>query len=171
MKVLIAYHSVSGNTRKVAEAIYKEIKADKEMKALNDVKDLKGYDLSFIGLPIHAYGPANEAKAFLEKKAAGKEIALFITHASPEDEPLVQQWLAACKIAASSANIVGLFHCRGELAQNVADMMIGSKDPQLAAWAERRKETLGQPDAERLKKARKFAKEIMGKYKPTSRLG
>jgi len=165
MKVLIAYHSVSGNTRKVAEAIYKEIKADKEMKALNDVKDLKGYDLSFIGLPIHAYGPANEAKAFLEKSVAGKDIALFITHSAPEGEPLVQKWLAACKIAASSANIVGVFDCQGELAQNVADMMLGSKDPQLIAWAEHRSETLGQPDAGRLKKARKFAKEIMGKYK------
>ena len=165
MKVLVAYQSVSGNTRKVAEAIFKEIKADKELKELNAVKDLKGYDLSFIGFPIHAYGPANEAKDFIEKHVTGKDIALFITHASTEDEPQVQSWLATCKIAASSANILGLFHCRGELAQNVADMMIGSKDPQLAAWADRRKETLGQPDRGRLKKARKFAKEIMGKYK------
>jgi flavodoxin len=165
MKVLIAYQSVSGNTRKVAEAIYKEIRTDKEMKPLSDVKDLKGYDLSFIGFPIHAYGPANEAKAFLENKVAGKDIALFITHSAPEGEPQVQQWLAACKIAASGANIVGVFDCRGELAQNVADMMIGSKDPQLAAWADHRKETLGQPDRGRLKKARKFAKDIMGKYK------
>jgi len=165
MKVLIAYHSVSGNTRKVAEAIYKEIRADKELKPLSDVKDLKGYDLSFIGFPIQAYGPANEAKAFLEKRVAGKDIALFITHSAPEGEPKVQQWLAACKMAASSANIVGVFDCQGELAQNVADMMIGSKDPQLIEWAGHRPETLGQPDRGRLKKARKFAKEIMGKYK------
>ena len=165
MKVLIAYHSVSGNTRKVAEAIYKEIRADKEMKPLSDVKDLKGYDLSFIGFPIHAYGPAKEAKDFLENKVAGKDIALFITHSAPEDEPQVQQWLAACKIAASSANIVGVFDCRGELAQNIADMMLGSKDADLITKAERRPETLGQPDRGRLKKARKFAKEIMGKYK------
>ena len=34
MKVLIAYHSVSGNTKKVAEAIYKEIKGDKGCKGL-----------------------------------------------------------------------------------------------------------------------------------------
>ena len=165
MKVLIAYHSVSGNTRKVAEAIYKEIRADKELKPLSDVKDIKGYDLSFIGFPIQGYGPSKEAKAFLEKKAAGKDVALFVTHSAPEDEPLVQSWLAACKIAASSANIVGVFDCQGELAQNVAELMLGSKDPQLIAWAERRQETLGQPDRGRLKKASKFAKEIMGKYK------
>lgn len=62
MKVLIAYHSVSGNTKKVAEAIHKEIKAEKELKVLSDVKDLKGYNLSFIGFPIHAYGPAKRPK-------------------------------------------------------------------------------------------------------------
>ena len=166
MKVLIAYQSVSGNTRKVAEAIHKEIRADKELKPLSDVKDLKGYDLSFIGFPIHAYGPAKEAKDFLEKKVAGKDIALFITHSAPEEgEPKLEQWLAACKMAASGANIVGFFHCRGELAQNIADMMLGSKDADLIAKAERRHETLGQPDSGRLKKARKFAKDIMGKYK------
>ena len=114
MKVLVAYHSVSGSTRKVAEAIFKEIKAEKEMKELREVKDLKGYDLSFIGFPIHGYGPSNDAKTFLEKKVTGKDIALFITHSSPEDEPLVQNWLAACRIAASGANIVeiGRASCR-----------------------------------------------------------
>ena len=69
MKVLIAYHSVSGNTRKVAEAIFKEIKAEKEMLPLSEVKDLKGYDLSFIGFPIHAYGPSKDAKEFLERRS------------------------------------------------------------------------------------------------------
>ena len=166
MKVLIAYHTVSGNTRKVAEAIYKEIRADKELAPLSDVKDLKGYDLSFIGFPIQGYGPAKEAKEFLEKKVAGRDIALFVTHSAPEEgEPKLEQWLAACKMAASSANIVGFFHCRGQLAQNVRDMMLGSKDPQLIAWAERSDETLGQPDRGRLKKAVRFAKDIMGKYK------
>ncbi len=165
MKVLVAYMSVSGNTKKVAEAIYKEIKADKELKELKDVASLNGYDLCFIGFPIHAFGPANEAKAFLEKNAAGKKIALFITHSAPEGAEPVSQWLESAKKAASGANIVGMFDCQGELAQNIADMMLGSKNADLIAKAEQRDQTLGQPDAGRLKKARKFAKEIMGKYK------
>jgi len=165
MKVLIVYHSISGNTKKVADAIYKEIRADKEMKTLDDIKDLKGYDLSFIGFPIHAYGPSKEAREFLEKKVAGRDIALFITHSAPEDEPQVQTWLAACKMAASSANIVGFFHCRGQLAQNIKELMLKSDDPQLVAWAQRSAETLGQPDRGRLKKAARFAKDVMGRYK------
>ena len=164
MKVLIAYHSVTGNTKKVAEAIYKEIKADKEMKELKDVASLNGYDLCFIGFPIHAFGPANEAKVFLEKNAAGKKIALFMTHSAPEGEPQIQQWLESAKKAASGANVVGMFDCQGEMAQNVVDMMLASKNADMIAKLEQR-DDLGQPDAGRLKKARKFAKEIMGKYK------
>ena len=166
MKVLIAYHSISGNTKKVAETIYKEIRADKEMLPLSEVRDLKGYDLSFIGFPIQGYGPSKEAKEFLEKKVAGRDIALFVTHSAPEEgEPKLEQWLAACKIAASGANIVGFFHCQGQLAQNIKELMLNSKDPQLIAWAERGGETLGQPDRGRLKKAARFAKEIMARYK------
>ncbi len=44
-----------------------------------------------------------------------------------------------------------------QLAQKIADMMPGSKNQQLIDWAEKRDTTLGQPDAGRLKKARKFA--------------
>ena len=166
MKVLIAYHSVSGNTRKVAEAIYKEIRADKEMLPLSEVRDLKGYDVSFIGFPIQAYGPSKEAKEFLEKKVQGKDIALFVTHSAPEEgEPKLESWLAACKMAASSGNIVGFFHCQGQLAQNIKELMLKSDNPELVAWAERSGETLGQPDRHRLKKAAVFAKDVMSRYK------
>jgi len=166
MRVLITYHTVSGNTKKVADAIYKEIRADKEMLPLEEVKDLKGYDLAFIGFPIQGYGPSKEAKEFLESKVAGKDIALFVTHSAPEEgEPKLEGWLAACKMAASSANIVGFFHCRGQLAQNIKEIMLKSDDPQLVAWAERSGETLGQPDRGRLKKAAIFAKDVMAKYK------
>jgi hypothetical protein len=61
---------------------------------------------------------------------------------------------------------VGLFNCQGELAENVADFMKKSGDPQLAAWAEERSTTIGQPDAARLERARVFAQDIMSKYSP-----
>ena len=164
MKVIVAYMSQTGNTRKVAEAIFEEIQADKEIKALEELDNLQGYDLSFIGFPIQIYGPAQPAKVFLEKHAAGKDIVLFITHASPEDDKLLLQWSDACRAAVVGGNVVGLFHCRGELSEKVADMMKSSGDPDLIAWAEERPETLGQPDATGLERARAFAREIMKNY-------
>jgi flavodoxin len=156
--------SQTGNTKKVAEAIFQEIKCKKEIKQMSEVNSLDGYDLAFIGLPIQAYQPAGDAKSFLEERTKGKNIALFVTHASPEDNPEVKQWLNLCKVAAAGAKILGVFDCQGELSQVIADFMLNSGDPSLVEAAKQRSLTVGQPNAARLKKARSFAKEIMKKY-------
>jgi len=164
MKVIVAYMSQTGNTKKVAEAIFKEIKGKKEIKQMSEVSSLDDYDLAFIGFPIQGYGPAGEGKSFLEQHVKGKNIALFITHASPEDNPEVREWLERCQAAAAGANILGIFDCQGELSQDIADFMLNSGDPGLVEAAKQRSLTVGQPDAARLKKARTFAKEIMKKH-------
>jgi len=167
MKVIVTYMSQTGNTKKVAEAIFQELKGKKEIKPISEVSSLDGYDLAFVGFPIQGYGPAADAKSFLEQHAKGKNIALFITHASPEDSPELKEWLGGCKAAACAANLLGMFDCQGELSQAVADFMLNSGDPTLAAWAKERPTTVGQPDAARLKKARTFAREIMKKHSRT----
>lgn len=161
MKVLVAYASRTGNTKKVAEAIFKEIKATKEIKDMSQVEGLEGYDLAFIGFPIEAFGPAKQAAVFLEKHAAGRSIALFITHAAPESDDRLQEWLDKCRTAAASANLMGVFDCQGELGEQVANFMLKSGDDSLVAWAKERPSTMGQPDATRLKRARAWAKDIL----------
>lgn len=42
MKVIIAYMSLSGNTRKIALAIFQKIREEKEIKEFNDIDDLEG---------------------------------------------------------------------------------------------------------------------------------
>src|SRR4030042_1866941 len=119
MKVMVAYMSQTGNTKKVAEAIFEEIHAEKEIKELQELDGLEGHELYFVGFPIQAFGPAQVAKDFLEKHAAGKDIILFITHASHEDDELLQEWLGKCRAAAVGGNVIELFHCRGELSKQI----------------------------------------------------
>ena len=165
MKVLVAYFSQTGNTKKVAEAIYGEIKQDKEIKKLQDVGSLDGYDFSFIGFPLQAFGPAKDAKDFLKAKTAGKKVALFITHASPEGAPQLKEWIGKCEKAAAGAEVAGIFDCQGELSQAVADMLIKSDDANMQAFGKMRSATMGQPDASCIEKAKAFAKEISAKIK------
>ena len=88
MKVLVAYKSSTGNTKKVAEAIYSEITGEKELKRIEDVQDIGIYDLSFLGFPTHQFGPDKKTKEFLEKQCTGgRKVALFVTHCAPEDAP------------------------------------------------------------------------------------
>lgn len=162
MKTLVTYVSQTGNTRKVAEAIYGELEGA-ELKELSEVQTLAGYDLLFLGFPINAFGPNPTAKEFLEGNAAGARLALFVTHGAPEDEEGVAGWLDSCREAASGAEMLGIFHCQGEVAQVVIDFLLKSDNPEMRAFGEKGPSTKGQPDESRLEKARAFAREIIAK--------
>jgi len=163
MKVLVAYLSQTGNTRKVAEAIYDAIEAKKEIKLLGEVESLEGYDLAFIGFPIHASNPASDAKAFLDEKAKGRRVAVFVTHAAPEDHENVARYLENCRAVLADTDLVGMFDCQGEMADAIMEILSKSDNPRHRQFAEYAPQTKGQPDESRLEKARAFAREVMEK--------
>jgi flavodoxin len=158
-KVLVAYMSRTGNTRKIAKAIYDAIPQPKEIKRVEDVTSLEGYDLAFLGFPMHGYGPDKKAKKFLETYVKGRSIALFITHMAPENAPPLQGWVQKFSDAAVGANIVGVFDCQGQLNSRLIKfwLQISHKFPARAGQ--------GQPDATRLERARTFANETINKFK------
>jgi flavodoxin len=162
MRALVAYMSKTGNTKKVAEAIYDGIECEKEIKPVRDVRDLEGYDLAFLGFPTLNLGPGRSAKRFLSTQARGHRIALFITHGSPEDAEEMPGCLAKFKDAAAGADLVGMFDCQGELASGIKRVMSIFPDPKVRRWA-RLDSSQGQPDAARLERAREFAREMMAR--------
>ncbi len=161
MRSLVAYFSQTGNTKKVAEAIFGELPEPKEIKELSEVDSLEGYDLCFIGFPVIAFGPAQPGVEFLEDYAEGKDVALFVTHAAPEQEAEDEGWLENCRQAAAGAELIGFFHCQGELAAPVMEALKKSDDEVLREFGERGPETKGQPDEGRLDKAREFARAML----------
>jgi flavodoxin/ferredoxin len=88
MKSLIIYFSLTGNTRKIAEAIYKGIcgigeKCDiRNLKEVN-MQSLPGYDLIGIGSPVHYAEPLN-VRNFIKQMPVlkGKHCFIFYTHAT-----------------------------------------------------------------------------------------
>ena len=161
MKVVVAYMSQSGNTRRVADAIFAEISAEKQMLTLDGIQDLGDCDLAFVGFPMQGFGAPAAAKDFLQRCCVGRRIALFVTHASPEGEyGALLDWLGNCRQAAAGATLLGMFDCQGALAPAVKQAMLRMDDPNLRRWAEMDK-SQGQPDDSRLARARAFAREIM----------
>jgi flavodoxin len=163
MKTLVTYLTQTGNTKKIAEAIFSELEGEKDIKPINDVADLEGYDLAFIGFPVMQFDIPPKVKSFITDKTAGKNIAVFMTHAVPEGFEAIHSWTGSCKEAAASANFLGSFDCQGELAQPVIDMLLQAEDPQMKAFGEMGPSTKGQPDESRVQKAKEFAKEIQAK--------
>jgi len=161
VKVLVSYMSSTGNTKKIAEAIYGEITADKEIKPVSEVESLEPYDLTFLGFPTHGYGPDKKTRAILEKLCRDKKkVALFVTHAAPESEPEVAEYVAKFKQAASGAEIVGAYNCQGQLASGVKFIMKISPNKKLRSDA-KRDNSKGQPDGNRIERAKAFARETI----------
>ncbi|MGD8507030.1 MAG: flavodoxin family protein [Candidatus Bathyarchaeota archaeon] len=163
MRVLVAYTSRTGNTKKVAEAIYEEIEEEKAIKEFDNITNLDDYDLIFVGFPIENFGPCEKARTFLKSFCVGKTIVLFITHAAPEYLPAVLGWLVKCIEAASESNVAAVFNCKGELAEDVRQSMLKSPNPMIRAWAEKSIMSKGQPDTTRIERTRLFVKELLKK--------
>ena len=160
MKSAVVYYSATGSTKKIAEAIQSELGEGTPLATMDAHPSFDDRDVVFVGFPINAFGPPQVVKDFLAADAAGKCIALFITHASPDDNPAVQDWLKACKEAAAAADIVGIYHCQGQLAEPVKQYMLHSDDPHMVAWAEG-DDSQGKPDEAALARARAFARTIV----------
>jgi len=161
MKVLVAYMSKTGNTKKVAEAIYGEISQDKEIKRIEKVTDISPYDFFFLGFPMRQFGPDKKSRALIQKFcSSGKKMALFVTHGSPENGEELQKWLDAFRQAAAGGDMVGMFDCQGQMSGFVKFVLRMSRDPNHRRWA-KLDNSQGKPDAPRLEKARAFSRETM----------
>ncbi len=162
MKALVAYMSSTGNTKKIAEAIYGELSCEKELKSVKEISGIEGYDVAFLGFPVHGYGPDKKTVEILQRDCRkGRKVALFITHAAEENEARLPQWLDKFKSAASEAEIVGFFNCQGQLSGGTKFIMrFMSKELRQDA---KKDNSHGQPDASRVEKAKAFARETMSR--------
>ena len=161
VKTLVGYISQTGNTKKVAEAIYESLEGEKTIASTNEIESLEGYDLTFIGFPMIQMGPPAGAESFIAEHGQGKKIAMFVTHGAGLGLPSLQGWLQKCRDAAGDAELLGLFSCQGEVSQGVREAMAASGDPKLQMFARMAGLADGQPDEENLERARAFAQGIM----------
>ena len=147
MKALVVYFSQTGNTKRVAEAIFEAISCDKEIADLTQIASVDESDLIFVGFPIQAFGPAAEAKQFIEKHCQNRKVALFMTHGVPEGFKELATWVDACKEGAARADLIGVFECQGEVAQVFLDAALQSDDPLMQKFGEAGATSKGKPDA------------------------
>jgi hypothetical protein len=138
-------------------------KEEKEIKPINEVETIEGYDVAFLGFPIHQMGPdKNEVKLLQKHCVDNRKIVLFITHAAPEDSPDLPPMIEKFRQAARGANIIDTFDCQGELAKGVKLIMSVMPDAKLRRWA-KQDNSKGQPDDARIANARQFSKNVMKK--------
>lgn len=170
MKILVIYFSLTGNTRKIAEAIRSEVARSNDVHLTSletvDPERLNAFDLVFIGAPIHARGIAAPARNVLDSFPDHPDfkLAAFITHASSAYsrqgfESGLRQVADICnkkKIAC-----LGCFDCQGRLAPELHDMVQQAQNIPDREWAEKMAECDKHPNAGDEEKAREFARTIL----------
>jgi len=109
MKILVAYYTQSGNTEKIARAIFETVQSEKHevhLKNLDDIQpeNLTDYDLVFLGSACHDADLAEPVQIFLDavSTAPSFKLAGFVTHsaANPDagdgEQELYQKWAGRC---------------------------------------------------------------------------
>lgn len=170
MKILIAFFSQTGNTRKLAGALYEELAAGNQVDlAPIDVTgpDAAGaYDLVFVGSPCHAGDLSAQAKSFLAglPQQGTFKLAGFITHASSAYERAgFEKCIASFETISGAKRIpfLGCFDCQGYLSPDIQPYVKKARKVSDDEWNAIIEKMTGRPNAEDEKDARLFARSVI----------
>ncbi len=149
MKSLVVFSSKSGNTKKLAEALFAHLSGEKELCAVTDAPDPAGYSFVAVGFWLQAGQPDPDSQAFLAKVEEGQDLYLFATHGAAVGSPHAVNAMNAAKDIAKKAHIIATYSCPGQVSEKVLEMA-AKKDPQ-PPWIADAPAAVGHPDEKDVK--------------------
>ncbi len=115
MKALIVYSSLTGNTRKVAEAIHEVFGGEAELFPVAAAPSPEPYDLVAVGFWVDKGTADQKAQEYL-KTIRNKPVALFATlGAYPDSEHAAASLKKAAQFLDGSNRLAGTFICQGKI--------------------------------------------------------
>ena len=157
-KTLVTYYTQTGNTKKVAEAVFAALDGDKVLRPLNEIQSLDEYDLVFVGFPINSHSVPYKVEVFLKNIPPGKKIALFCTHGSLPGHRLSREALEYAVVLTAKAKILGTYSCRGKVSYEALEVL--SKSPEHLEWVEMAASAASHPNETDLAEAKVFAHQV-----------
>lgn len=113
MKILLTYSSKTGNTKKVADSIYKIMPAGTVYTEIKEEIDLNDFGTVIVGFWVDKGLPNAEAKEFIEK-IKGKKVGIFATLGAYPDSDHAKKTLEKTKEILEPHNeVLGEFICQG----------------------------------------------------------
>lgn len=172
-RILIAYHSLTGNTKKIAQSLYEGCipLGAADISTIEEISPdiLEKYDIAFIGSPCHAGDLSQVARDFLSsmKDSLPVTLAGFFTHSAPvykEKDYIncVDTFTNEC--AQKGISLSGVFHCMGFLTPELHGMIKKARGFSDAEWNEMVNQMKGHPDNIDISDAQSFAAAILTSY-------
>ena len=171
MKVLVAYYSETGNTEKVARAIFEETskKHEANLKRVDEitVDILNDYDVVFLGSACHSSDLASPAKRILDAipKSPKFKLAGFFTHATSSGG--FNRWASKCILSfqetskEKSIDFKGYYNCQGAPSPPIQEFIKREVMISAVEMKEYFEKVMKHPTTEDLHKAREFARDIL----------
>jgi len=155
MKTLIIYSSQTGNTKKLAEAVYESVSGEKEIFPIDDAPDPDEYDLVGVGFWLQAGKPDPKTAKYLPRIGSGKRLFLFATHGAAAGSEHANNAIAQAKSLAPDADISGVFSCQGEVNPKILEKV--KAKPTQPVWIDDAPKAIGHPDQEDIDNLKRIA--------------
>lgn len=165
MNTLIAYSSRTGNTKKVAEAIYAAVAGPAVLLEAGALpEDISMYDLVFAGFWADR-GTADKEGADLLRRLRQKRVAVFATCGVYADSAHARDCLAhGAALLSEDCLLLGSWICQGKVDPQVIRMMAAMFPRGPHSMTQERvarlEEAKKHPDAEDLRRAGRWARGI-----------
>ncbi|MDZ8117911.1 flavodoxin family protein [Pontiella agarivorans] len=167
MKILIAYSSRTGNTRKVAEALHLELPGA-DLCPISSAPNPEKYDVVFAGFWVEAEN-ANDAMKDYLKQLGGIPVALFATLGAYPDSQHAANCLKAAAAQIPNGNVVDRFICQGRIDPMMIEWMeqlpAGDENAPTDSRRQLWEDAEGHPDDQDLENAVAWAKAVLEKMK------
>lgn len=124
-KKVVIYSSLTGNTRKVGEAIFDILEGEKEIFSVEsfDISRIDEFNEFIIGFWVDK-GTANSSIRKLISKIKNKKIAFFGTlGAEPESEHGKKVYRRVAELCSKSNYLLGGFLCLGKVSDKLVEKM------------------------------------------------
>ena len=161
MKTLVVYSSQSGNTRKLADAVFDFIDAEKEIYPVDEAPDPSGYDSVAVGFWLKAGKPDPLSSEFLSKIKT-QQLFLFATHGAAAGSAHAEGAMSHARNLVPEAKILGTFSCQGEVNPEVLERV--SQKPEPPVWLKDAPLAEGHPDPNDMQELNKVLEKVRNEF-------
>jgi flavodoxin len=169
MKTLIVYTSLTGNTKKVAEAIAQAI-GNSDLYPIAECPDPTDYPLVLVGFWVDRGQADAKTQAFLSE-LKNKSLAIFFTLGAYPDSPHADEVVKVTEelLLKGDNELLGSFRCQGKVDPALLERMkkmLPPDHPHAMMTDERKarlEEAAKHPNDEDLMKAKAFADDVWHK--------
>ena len=124
MKTLITYSTLTGNTKKVAEAVFEAVSGEKELLPVKEVKNHEDYDKIIVGHWVDKGDANEESKKFMEL-IKNKKVGTFGTLGAYPDSDHAKNCVKKISDSLKENNneIIAEFICQGAIDPKLMEVM------------------------------------------------